>query len=86
MHLNTDSINSLQYQLIVLTVPQCSLLTVWVTRCHGGDPCDPDQHSIISEGQRSISFVPGKHDSLLCDNYKIINGQYMCSSIFFQKL
>jgi hypothetical protein len=41
---------------------------------NGGDPCDVDQHYVISEVQRSISYIPGSHDSLLCDNYNIING------------
>lgn len=56
-----------------------AILVFWVclaSFANGGDPCDPDQHQVISEGQRSVSYIPGKHDSLLCDNYNIINGNW----------
>ena len=43
------------------------------------DPCDEGNHNMISDGRRSVSFVPGPSDSLICDNYNIIDGENMTS-------
>lgn len=44
--------------------------------CATNDPCSPNQYAIISDSHRSTSFIPGPTDSLNCDVYTIVSGQW----------
>ena len=57
---------------------QTICLAVLLSSVGGQDsnPCLTRNHHIISEGKRSVSYVPDKYHYLFCDQYTIVSGQW----------